>query len=63
MNSLQDLTLIDFINLIANISQLMNNEKNASNNDIMRALELQNKKYLEEILYRMKKNENNSGNT
>lgn len=57
MNSLQDLTLIDFINLIANISQLMNNEKNASNNDIMRALEVQNKKYLEEILNEVRKND------
>lgn len=55
MNSLQDLTLIDFINLIANISQLINDNKNASNNDIMRALELQNKKYLEEILNEVKK--------
>ena len=55
MNSLRELTLVDFINLIANISQLMNNEKNASNNDIMRALEVQNKKYLEEILNEVKK--------
>lgn len=57
MNSLQDLTLIDFINLIANISQLMNDEKNFSNNDIMRALEVQNKKYLEEILNEVRKND------
>ena len=57
MNSLQDLTLIDFINLIANISQLMNNEKNASNNDIIRALEVQNKKYLEKILNEVRKND------
>ena len=57
MNSLRELTLVDFINLIANISQLMNNEKNASNNDIMRALEVQNKKYLEEILNEVRKND------
>lgn len=57
MNSLRELTLVDFINLIANISQLMNDEKNASNNDIMRALEVQNKKYLEEILNEVRKND------
>lgn len=57
MNSLRELTLVDFINLIANISKLMNDEKNASNNDIMRALEVQNKKYLEEILNEVRKND------
>ena len=57
MNSLRELTLVDFINLIANISQLINDEKNASNNDIMRALEVQNKKYLEEILNEVRKND------
>ena len=57
MNSLRELTLVDFINLIANISQLMNDEKNASNNDIMRDLEVQNKKYLEEILNEVRKND------
>ena len=57
MNSLRELTLVDFINLIANISQLMNDEKNASNNDIMRALEVQNKKYLDEILNEVRKND------
>ena len=57
MNSLRELTLVDFINLIANISQLMNDEKNASNNDIMRALDVQNKKYLEEILNEVRKND------
>lgn len=52
--------MFDLINVIANIQQLSNDSQNASNNDIMRALELQNQKYLEEIIKLLNEMKGNS---
>lgn len=52
--------MFDWINVIANIQQLSNDSQNASNNDIMRALELQNQKYLEEIIKLLNEMKGNS---
>lgn len=52
--------MFDWINVIANIQQLSNDSQNASNNDIMRALEMQNQKYLEEIIKLLNEMKGNS---